>query len=80
MKDSLTDVHRHLMTHLEAISDDSLSGEALETVISRANTAVRVSGAITANARVVLDATVAASEMMGSRATPPPKFITGPEK
>lgn len=79
MKDSLTDVHRLLMVQLEALCDESLSGEALEAAIRRADSSVRVSGAITANARVVLDAHRHIAELSGSRAARPPRFITGPE-
>ena len=77
MKDSLSDVHRLLMQHLETLTDEELSGERLEATISRAKAACSVSSAITANARVVLDAHVAHGETMGSRAPGPPKFIAG---
>ncbi len=57
MKNRLSDVHNHLMLRLESLSDESLKGDALDAEIKRSKTTVEVAGAITANARTVLDAT-----------------------
>ena len=55
MKNRLSDVHDHLMMRLEALGDEGLKGEALDAEIKRSTAAVAVAGAITANARTVLD-------------------------
>lgn len=57
MKNRLSDVHNHLMMRLERLGDESLEGEALDAEIKRSRATVEVAGAITANARTVLDAT-----------------------
>ena len=77
MKNNLSDVHDHLMARLEEVGDENLTGEALEEAITRAKASVAVSGAITNNARVVLDAYRAESEAMGSAGLAP-RMLVGP--
>ena len=78
MKNTLADVHNHLMARLEELGDWELTGEALEDAVTRAKASVAVSNAITGNARVVLDAYQTESEAMGSRAGLAPRMLIGP--
>ena len=75
MKNTLSDVHNHMMVQLEALSEESLQGDALDAAILRAKASCGIAGAITANARLVLDAYEAQAEAMGSRAGPPPAML-----
>lgn len=75
MKNSLGDVHNHLMARLEALGDEGLTGEALDCEIARAKAACAVSRAITDNARVMLDGYRAEIEATGSQAGRPPRFL-----
>lgn len=56
MKNKPIDVHNHLMTRLERLCDEDVSGEELEEEIKRSRAAVDVAGAIVDNQRLVLDA------------------------
>jgi hypothetical protein len=46
MKNSLTDLNNHLFMRLEALSDESVTGKALENEIKRSNAIVKLSSEI----------------------------------
>ena len=65
MKQTLGDLHVHLMGQVETIMDPTLSGERLKEEIKRSETLCRISGCITENSRVVL-AAKKHEDLMGS--------------
>ena len=56
MKNTLIDIHNHLVAQLEVVTNESIQGEQLKVVLARARVAAQVAGAIIGNARVALDA------------------------
>ena len=56
MKNSVINVNDHLIARLEELGQENLSPEELENVVKRADASVKVASALTANARLVLDA------------------------
>lgn len=77
MKNKLSDVHNHLVAQLERLSDESLDAEKLQLELERTKAIAVVSNQIVANARVVLDAKIAAAEYQ--IAANPLAALTGPE-
>lgn len=55
-KNTAVDLQDHLMARIEALSDEGLKGEKLDSEIRRTEATVKVAGAMIDNARVVLDA------------------------
>ncbi|QYJ79398.1 hypothetical protein [Shewanella acanthi] len=70
MKNKLIDLNNHLFAQLERLSDETLKGEALQDEISRAKSVTAVSSQIVSNARLALDAQLAANEMGVGRKLP----------
>lgn len=62
MKNKLSDLNNHLFLQLERLGDEDLKGDALTAEISRTESIVKIANSIIGNARVVLDAHVAAKE------------------
>ena len=56
MKNSLTDLHNHLIAQVERLSDEALEGSGLAREVKRAEALAKVAAAIIQNARVVLHA------------------------
>lgn len=56
MKNKLTDLNDHLFAQLERLTDEKLSGEAIDTEIRRATSVIQVADTIVLNARLQLDA------------------------
>lgn len=56
MKNSMMDVHNHLLARLEELGDETKGAEEMESAIKRADSSCRVAAAIAGNARLVLDA------------------------
>jgi hypothetical protein len=56
MKNKLTDLNDHLFAQLERLTDEKLSGDAIETEIRRATSVIQVADTIVLNARLQLDA------------------------
>ena len=56
MKNSMLDTHNHLMARLEELNQEGLTPEQLDNVVKRAETSVKVAGAMINNGRLVLDA------------------------
>lgn len=77
MKNKLSDVHNHLMAQLERLSDEALDAEKLQLELDRTKAIAVVSSQIVANARVVLDAKIAAAEY--GIAANPLAALTGPD-
>ena len=61
-KNRLLDLQDHLFEQLERLNDDDLKGEALETEITRSKAISEIAKNLTGNARIVLDAHIAAWE------------------
>lgn len=57
MRNKITDLNDHLFAQLERLGDEELTGEALETEITRAKAISDVSGKIIDNAKLALEAT-----------------------
>jgi hypothetical protein len=70
MKNKLSDLNDHLFAQLERLSDESLVGEKLKEEISRSKAVTTVSNQIVNNARLALDAQVAARELQLGRVLP----------
>ena len=56
MKNSMLDLHNHLMARMEELGDEELEGEKLDGALRRAEASVKVAGAMIDNSRLVLDA------------------------
>ncbi|MCS6175315.1 hypothetical protein ACRN9J_07155 [Shewanella baltica] len=70
MKNKLIDLNNHLFAQLERLSDESLKGEALQDEIHRSKSVTQISTQIVANARLALDAQIAANDMGVGRKLP----------
>jgi len=62
-KNKLIDLNNHLFAQLERLNDEDLSPEDLRSEIARASAITHLGKTIVTNARLVLDATIAASDM-----------------
>ena len=56
MKNTVVHVNDHLVARLEELSQENLTAEQLDNVVKRADATVKVTTAITATGRLVLDA------------------------
>ncbi|MGR3969240.1 hypothetical protein [Shewanella sp. 1180_01] len=70
MKNKLIDLNNHLFAQLERLSDESLKGEALQDEVHRSKSVTQISTQIVANARLALDAQIAANDMGVGRKLP----------
>lgn len=70
MKNTLIDLNNHLFAQLERLSDEDLKGEVLREEIDRSKSVTQISSQIIANARLALDAQLAASELNIGRKLP----------
>lgn len=78
MKNTLVDLNNHLFAEMERLSDEDLSGEALDTEISRAKALTGVSSQIIQNGKLMLDAIKFQDDRM-SLDTVVPRMLTGDE-
>lgn len=78
MRNTLTDLNNHLFAEMERLSDEDLSGEALDTEISRAKALTGVSSQIIQNGKLMLDAIKFQDDRM-SLDTVVPRMLTGDE-
>ncbi len=68
MKNKLTDLNDHLFAQLERLGDESLDSEKLKDEIARSKAITAVSSQIVNNARLALDAQIAARDLqLGNR-------------
>lgn len=56
MKNKLTDLNNHLFSQLERLSDEDLTGEALQAELQRSYAVTGVAKEIISNGRLLLDA------------------------
>lgn len=70
MKNNLLDLNNHLFAQLERLSDEDLKGENLREEIDRSKSVTQISSQIIANARLALDAQLAANELTIGRKLP----------
>jgi len=56
MKNSLGDLHNHLMEQIETLNDRDLRGDELKAEIARGEAMAKIGGVMVANAGVVLKA------------------------
>ncbi len=77
MKNTLSDVHNHLMAQMERLSDEDLSSdpEKLDAEIRRSKSMAQLAGTMVNNARLIVDAARYLDDRNGQ--TPLPKLITG---
>lgn len=78
MKNTLVDLNNHLFAEMERLSDEDLSGEALDAEISRAKALTGVSSQIIQNGKLMLDAIKFQDDRM-SLDTVVPRMLTGDE-
>ncbi len=76
MKNTLVDLNNHLFAEMERLSDENLTGEALDSEISRAKALTGVSSQIIQNGKLVLDAIRFQDDRM-SLDTVVPRMLTG---
>ena len=68
MKNKLTDLNDHLFAQLERLGDESLDSEKLKDEVARSKAITAVSSQIVNNARLALDAQIAARDLqLGNR-------------
>lgn len=72
MKNTLTDLHNHLMAQIERLGDENIASdpEKLEAEIQRSKTIAQLAGTAVSNARVMLDASKHLHENNGSTLLP----------
>ena len=77
MKNSLADMHNHLMAQLERLGDENLSSnpEKLEAEIQRSRSMAKIAGTAVSNGRLMLDASKHLADNNGS--APLPRLLTG---
>lgn len=63
MKNKLIDLNNHLFAQLERLNDEALKGEELHAEINRSKAVSGIATQIIGNARLALDAQIAADEM-----------------
>lgn len=74
MKNKLIDLNNHLFAQLERLNDEDLKGDELQAEINRSKAVSGVATQIIGNARLALDAQIAASDM-GIRQEGLPKML-----
>ena len=77
MKNSMLDLHNHLMLQIETLADEELKGAELEEAIKRSTAVTKVANTMISNAAVVLKAEQMRRETGGDRAEPLPPMLTG---
>ena len=55
MKNTMLDVHNHLIARIEALADEALKGEALEREVKRSQTTAKVAATVIDNVRLAFD-------------------------
>ena len=55
MKNTMTDLHNHLMARIEALGDEDLDGDNLERELKRSHTTANVAGKVIENVRLAFD-------------------------
>ena len=76
MKNTMGDLHNHLMCQIERLNDEDVDGEKLDGEIRRAEAMAKIAKTMVENARVVLGAETLAAEH-GMRTTAPPMLDGG---
>lgn len=56
MKNSMTDLHNHLMAQMERLGEENLTPEQIKAEVDRSKAMIGIAGAMIDNARIVLDA------------------------
>ena len=77
MKNSMLDLHNHLMAQIETLGDEDLRGEELQEAIQRSQAMTKVAGTMIANAAVVLKAEQMRREAQIDPDEPLPPMLTG---
>lgn len=77
MKNTLSDMHNHLMAQIERLGDEGLSSdpEKLEAEIRRSKSMAQLAGTAVNNARVMVDAAKHLADRNGQASLP--RLITG---
>lgn len=70
IKNTLGDLNNHLFEQLERLNDESLTGEAFEIELKRANGMARISSQIILNARLAFDVMAHNDEYTGKVKVP----------
>lgn len=71
VKNTLLDLNNHLFESLERLNDENLTGENLESEISRAKAITGLATQIIANGNLVLKAKEMQRESLGEKPLPP---------
>jgi len=65
-RNKISDLNNHLFEQLERLNDEELKGDQLKEEIERARAITGIASQIVANGQLVLKATIAKSQYMGS--------------
>lgn len=79
MKNTLSDLNNHLFAEMERLSDEEITGEALEEELNRAKAVSNIASQIINNGKLVLDAVKFKDDQM-SLDTQTPQFLIGAKK
>ena len=74
---NMTALNDYLFEMMDAVSNEDLTGEALEEELKRTSTKLKVAEAIMANSRLALDVMVATNEYGLDGADHVPKLLAG---
>lgn len=77
VRNTLEDVNNLLVAQLEKLSDDSLTGEELETEVKRAKAMGKVTGDILKTQSLALRAVATLSDVTAKEVTPPKMLLGG---
>ena len=76
MKNSMGDLHNHMMAQLERVADPEFEGEALDVEVKRSVAMCQLADTMVRNARVILDAEKHVSDYCVAKDTKSMKLLT----
>lgn len=76
MKNTVVDLNNYLFEQLERINDDSLTGEALDATLRKADAVRQIAEVIVKNGKLALK-TVRAINEYGTTPVAPPSYLLG---
>lgn len=79
MKNTLSDLNNHLFAEMERLSDEEITGEALEEELNRAKAVSNIASQIINNGKLVLEAVKFKDDQMNIDIQTP-QFLIGAKK